>query len=211
MRTRALTLTAMTAAMSLAIVAGAVAPAQADAAKPGASMTHIKTVAGLASTLEGAGVILYTQGGATSGVIGESLAAANSQVVLHVPVTGTKSGVRHVGSVLVFYNTANNAQVQLQNPVIDLTKGVVTATVPQAGGQATTVLTITNAASLKPVVKTDRQAGIRTTTYTGAQLAIGPGVGAVLNGTLGLPAGTIADGSAFATAEVTLNSAIPAS
>ena len=34
----------------------------ADTAKPGASMTHMKTAAGVASTLEAAGVILYVQG-----------------------------------------------------------------------------------------------------------------------------------------------------
>ncbi len=210
MRTRAVALAAMTAAMALTLVSLAATPANADAAKPGTSMTHIKTTAGLASSLEGAGVVLYTQGGATSAVIGESLAAANSQVVFHVPVTGTKSGVQHLGSVLVVYNTSNNQQVQLQNPVINLTQGVVTATVPQAGGQSIPVFTISNAAALKPVVKTDRKARIRTTTYAGAQLVIAPGVGAVLNSTLGLPAGTIADGSSFATAEVTLNSVLPA-
>ena len=46
----------------------------ADTAKPGASMTHMKTAAGVASTLEAAGVILYVQGGATSAVIGYVLA-----------------------------------------------------------------------------------------------------------------------------------------
>ena len=44
--------------------------ANADTAKPGASMTHMKTAAGVTSTLEAAGVILYVQGGATSAVIG---------------------------------------------------------------------------------------------------------------------------------------------
>jgi hypothetical protein len=98
----------MTAAMALTLVSLAATPANADAVKPGTSMTHIKTTAGLASSLEGAGVVLYTQGGATSAVIGESLAAANSQVVFHVPVTGTKSVVQHLGSVLVVFNTSNN-------------------------------------------------------------------------------------------------------
>jgi hypothetical protein len=55
----------------------------ADAAKPGQSMTHMKTAAGVASTLEAAGVILYVQGGATSAVIGENVSAATSQVVFH--------------------------------------------------------------------------------------------------------------------------------
>lgn len=210
MRRRAVALIATTAAMSLTIL-GLTAPvANADSAKPGVSMTHIKTVAGLASGFETAGVILYTQGGATSAVIGESLGAPASQVVFHVPVTGTKAGVQHAGSVLVFYNTTNNKQVQLQNPVIDLAKGVVTATVPQLSGQSVAALTITNASALKPVVKTDRKTRVRTTTYSGAQLAIGTGVGAVLDGALGLPAGTIADGSAFATAEVTLSTVLPA-
>ena len=42
--------------------------ASADAPKPGASMTHIKTIAGLSAALKSAGVIIYAQGGATSGV-----------------------------------------------------------------------------------------------------------------------------------------------
>ena len=65
--------------------------ASADA-KANQSMTHIKTVAGLTSLLEGAGVIMYVQGGATAGVIGDSLDAANSQMVFHVPATATKGG-----------------------------------------------------------------------------------------------------------------------
>jgi len=67
--------------------------AYADAAKPGQSMTHMKTAAGVASTLEAVGVILYVQGGATSAVIGENLSAATSQVVFHIPVTANKAGV----------------------------------------------------------------------------------------------------------------------
>jgi len=57
--------------------------ASADA-KANQSMTHIKTVPGLTSLLEGAGVVMYVQGGATAGVIGDSLDAANSQMVFHV-------------------------------------------------------------------------------------------------------------------------------
>jgi hypothetical protein len=184
------------------------APAVADSAKPGASMTHLKTVAGLASTLEAAGILLYSQGGATSSVIGDSLGAANSHVVFHVPVTGTKAGVQHAGSMLVFFNTANNQQVQLRNPVIDLGKGLVSATVPQGTSSAPVpVLTIVNASSLKPTVKTDRAAGLRTTVYSGAQLAIAPGAGPILDALLGLPSGTLVDGAPFATADVTLNAA----
>lgn len=198
-----------TAAAAAALVATTVAPAVADSAKPGTSMTHMKTTAGLASTLEGAGVVLYSQGGATSAVIGESLAAANSQVVFHVPITGTAAGVQHAGSVLVLFNTANNRQVQLQNPVVDVAKGVVTATVPQgASAGPIPVFTIGNAAALKPAVTTDRKAGMRTTVYSGAQLVIAPGVGPVLDSLLGLPAGSFADGASFATADVTLNSPV---
>ena len=205
MRTRAIA----TAVTSLALAASAVAPAMADAAKPGASMTHVKTAPGIAATLEGAGVVLYSQGGATSAVIGESLAAAGSQVVFHIPVTGTKAGVQHRGSIVAFYNTTNNRVAQLQNPVVDLAKGVVTASVPQVAGSAPTpVLTIANADSLKPAVTTDRKAGLRTSTYSGARLVIAPGAGAVLDALLGLPAGTLADGTLFATADVTLNSTV---
>jgi Na+-transporting NADH:ubiquinone oxidoreductase subunit NqrA len=61
--------------VSIATVIGLVLSSNvafADSAKPGQSMTHMKTAAGVASTLEAAGVILYVQGGATSAVIGET-------------------------------------------------------------------------------------------------------------------------------------------
>lgn len=188
-----------------ALVASIASPAAADAAKPGQSMTHMKTASGLASTLEGAGVVLYVQGGATSAVMGDSIAAPNGQVVFHIPVTGTKGGVQHVGSNIVFFNTANNQQVQLRNPVIDLAKGQVIATIPQGSGTPTPVLTITNAKALKPKARTDRSTGIRTTTYAGAQLAIAPGIGSALDALLGLPAGSLPDGTVFGSADVTLN------
>ncbi len=187
-----------------ALLATTITPAQATVAKPGQGMTHIKTVPGLSSTLEGVGVVLYAQGGATSAVMGDSLAAANGQIVIHVPITGAKAGVAHVGSTLVFFNTANNKLVQLQNPVIDLANGAVTATIPQGTGAPVTVLTITNLTAVTSKVTTDRKTKIRTTAYTGAQLAIAPGVGPVLSSLLGLPAGTIPDGTAFATADLTL-------
>jgi len=82
--------------------------AHADTAKPGQSMTHMKTAAGLASTLEAAGVILYVQGGATSAVIGENLSAATSQVVFHIPVTANKAGVQHVGSNIIIQQTTSS-------------------------------------------------------------------------------------------------------
>lgn len=192
-----------TAAATALLAASAATPALADAARPGQSMTHMKTAPGLASTLEGAGVVLYVQGGATSAVMGDSIAAPNGQVVFHIPVTGAKGGVQHVGSNIVFFNTANNTQVQLRNPVIDLKKGQVIATIPQGSGTPTAVLTITNASSLKPKTKT--VGGIRTTTYAGAQLAIAPGIGAALDTLLGLPSGSLPDGTAFGSADVTLN------
>lgn len=191
-----------------ALLATAITPAQATVTKPGQGMTHIKTVPGLVSTLEGVGVVLYAQGGATSAVMGDSLAAANGQVVLHVPITGKKAGVAHVGSTLVFFNTTNNKLVQLQNPVINLANGAVTATIPQGTGLPVTALNITNLTSVKAKVTTDRKTKIRTTTYTGAQLAIAPGVGPVLSSLLGLPAGTIPDGTAFATADLTLTALV---
>jgi hypothetical protein len=197
-----------TAVAAVALVAGSAAPAMADSAKPGQSMTHIKTAPGISAALEGAGVVLYSQGGATSAVMGDSIAAANGQVVFHVPITSTKAGVQHVGSTLVFFNTANNREVQLRNPVVDVAKGIVTASVPQGTNQPITVLTISNAAALKAVVKTDRKTRVRTTTYTGAQLAIAPGVGPVIESLLGLPAGAVADGTVFASADVTLSSVV---
>jgi hypothetical protein len=151
--------------------------ANADTAKPGASMTHMKTAAGVTSTLEAAGVILYVQGGATSAVIGENLSAATSQVVFHIPVTANKAGVQHTGSNIIFFNTANNQFLTLKNPVIDLAKGVVSATVPQAGDA-----------------------------YTGTTLVLAPGVAATIASVLGLPAGSLPDGLAFGTADVTLYS-----
>ena len=201
MKLRPLAITALALGLALA----AAAPASADAAKPGQSMTHMKTAPGLASTLESAGVVLYVEGGATAAVMGDSISAPNGQVVFHIPVTGTKGGVRHVGSNLVFFNTSNNQQVQLRNPVIDLRKGQVIATIPQGSGTPTPVLTITNAKSLKPKATTDRSTGIRSTTYTGAQLAIAPGIGAALESLLGLPAGSLPDGTSFGSADVTLN------
>ena len=183
-----------------------VAPASADATKPGQSMTHLKTAVGVASTLEAAGVILYVQGGATAAVIGENLSSATSQVVFHIPVTANKAGVQHVGSNIIFFNTANNQFLTLKNPVIDLAKGVVSATVPQAGNAKVEVLTITNASTAKPKVTNDKKAKQRTTAYTGATLILAPGVAATIATVLGLPAGSLPDGLAFGTADVSLYS-----
>ena len=181
-----------------------ISAAHADAAKPGQSMTHIKTLPGLTSLLEGAGVIMYVQGGATAAVIGDSLDAANSQMVFHVPVTNTKAGVAHVGSNIVFHNTTNNKQVQLKNPLIDLKAGTISAVIPQAGPDAMVALTITNASALKPAVTNDRKAKLRTTKYTGAALSLAPGIATALVSLLGLPTGALPDGAAFATADVSI-------
>jgi hypothetical protein len=193
--------------VSLATIIGLVASstvAFADSAKPGQSMTHMKTAAGIASTLEAAGVILYVQGGATSAVIGEDLSAATSQVVFHIPVTANKAGVQHVGSNIIFFNTANNQYLTLKNPVIDLAKGVVSAIVPQAGGAKVDILTITNASTAKPKITNDKKIKQRTTAYTGTTLVLAPGVAATIASVLGLPAGSLPDGLAFGTADVTL-------
>lgn len=197
------------------VVAGSVAvaaltlvmasPAAADTAKPGQSMTHIKTIAGLASTLESAGVVLYTKGGATSAAIGDSLASPEAQVVFHVPITSSKNTVKHAGSTLALFNTINNSQVELRNPVIDLRSGSVRAAI--GSGPVATIFTITNAKSLKPVVKTDSATGVRTTTYTGAQLSFALGIAGAVSDSLGLPAGSLADAAPFATADITLQSA----
>ena len=193
-------------AMSSLLLIGSSGAAVADAAKPGQSMTHMKTAAGIASTLEAAGVILYVQGGATAAVIGESLSEATSQVVFHIPITANKAGVQHVGSNIIFFNTANNQHLTLRNPVIDLSKGVVSATVPQAGNAKVDILTITNASTAKPKITNDRKAKLRTTAYTGTTLVLAPGVAATIATVLGLPAGSLPDGLAFGTADVSLYS-----
>jgi hypothetical protein len=185
-----------------------VATATADSAKPGQSMTHMKTGAGLASTLEAAGVLLYVQGGATSSIIGDSIASANGQYVFHIPVTANKSGVQHLGSNIVFFNTANNSFLQLRNPVINLKTGVVTATIPQADNKSMTVLTITNAATLKPKVTTDKKTKMRTTVYSGATLSLAPGIAAAISSILGLPENSLPDATAFGSTDVTLYSKI---
>ena len=183
------------AALTLALAG----PAYADASKPG---THIKTIAGLVSSLESAGVVLYGKGGATSAVMGDSVASPNGQVVFHVPITSAKKTVKHVGSTLVLFNTTTNKQVELRNPAVDLKSGTVRAAV--GTGPVTTVFTITNAKSLKPVVKKDASTGIRTSMYDGVELSLAPGIAAAVVDGLGLPAGSLAEGSPFATATVTL-------
>jgi hypothetical protein len=191
-------------AMSSLLLIGGSGAAVADAAKPGQSMTHMKTAAGVASTLEAAGVILYVQGGATAAVIGENVSEPISQVVFHIPVTANKAGVQHVGSNVIFFNTANNQFLTLKNPVIDLAKGVVSAIVPQAGNAKVDILTITNASTAKPKITNDRKAKLRTTAYTGTTLVLAPGVAATIATVLGLPAGSLPDGLAFGTADVSL-------
>jgi hypothetical protein len=182
----------------------------ADAAKPGQSMTHIKTLAEISADLEGKGILLYVQGGATSAVAGESISSADGQVVFHIPVTGAKKGVKHVGSNIVFFNTANNKQVQLKNPIIDLEKGTVSAVIPQGSGEVTTVLQITNASTLTPAVTKDRKTSLKTTAYKGVALSLAPGIGAALSTLLELPEGSIPENLAFATADVSLYSALKA-
>jgi hypothetical protein len=193
-------------AMSSLLVIGSSGAAVADAAKPGQSMTHMKTAAGVVSTLEAAGVILYVQGGATAALIGESMSSPTSQMVFHIPVTANKAGVQHVGSNIIFFNTANNQHLTLRNPVIDLSKGVVSATVPQAGNAKVDILTITNAATAKPKITNDRKAKLRTTAYKGTTLVLAPGVAATIASVLGLPAGSLPEGLAFGTADVSLYS-----
>ena len=198
---------AITAALSLVTLIST-PTAQADAPKPGQSMTHIKTVAGLVEKLESVGVILYVQGGATSALIGDSMASPNGQIVFHIPVTGTKSGVEHLGSTIAFFNSANNKVVLLRNPVIDLKDGVIRAVVPQAGTTPTAVLTISNASQLKAKITNDRKAKLRKTAYVGATLTLAPQIGTTLNTLLGLPESTIGEAATFATADVSLYSAI---
>lgn len=182
--------------------------AQADAAKPGQSMTHMKTEKGISSTLEAAGIVLYVQGGATAAVMGDSISSADAQVVFHIPITGTKTGVEHVGSNIAIFNTTNNSQVLIKNPVIDLKKAVVNAVIPQVGSQPVALFTITNVKDLKAKVTNDRRAKLRTTSYDGVKLSLAPGVAATLITALGLPAGALPEGLAFASASVSLYSPI---
>ncbi|MFM8921863.1 MAG: hypothetical protein ACKOFV_04325 [Candidatus Nanopelagicaceae bacterium] len=209
MRKSAKKLTGITAAVLIASGTG-ISSANADAAKPGQSMTHMKTLQGITATLENSGVVLYVQGGATSAVMGDSIGSADGQLVMHIPITGTKTGVQHVGSNIVFFNTANNKQVQLRNPLIDLKSGVINAAIPQSTGQSTAVLSITNASELKAKVTNDRKTKLRTTAYAGAKLSLAPGIAAAVTSLLGLPEGSLPEGLAFATADVTLYSKIPA-
>ena len=125
-----------------------------------------------------------------------------------MPITGTKGGVQHIGSNIVFFNTTNNKQVQLRNPLIDLKKGVISAVIPQASDKAMDALTITNASTLKATVTNDRKAALKTTAYKGAALSLAPGIAGALVSLLGLPEGSLPEGLAFATADVTLYSAI---
>lgn len=195
-----------TAAAIVLLASTSAGSAVADSAKPGQSMTHMKTGAGLSALLESAGVVLYVQGGATAAVMGDSIASANGQVVFHIPITGTKSGVKHVGSNIVFFNTSNDMQVTLKNPVIDLAKGQVSAVIPEASADAMAVLTISNASTLKAKVTNDRKGGLRTTAYQGATLSLAPGIAAALASLLGLPEGSLPEGAGFGSADVSLYS-----
>jgi len=181
-------------------------PASADGPKPGQSMTHMKTGAGLASTLEAAGIVMYVQGGATASVIGDSIGAPTGQYVFHIPITANKAGVQHLGSNIVFFNTANNNQLQLRNPVINLKTGVVTATVPQAENKSLVILTITNGSTLKAKITNDKKVKLRTTAYTGATLSLAPGIAAAISSILGLPENSLPDAAAFGSTDVTLYS-----
>ena len=193
---------------ALALLVGGASPVLADAASPAQSMTHLKTAQGVSSLLESAGVVLYAQGGATAGVMRDSISDGKGQVVFHIPVTANKAGVQHAGSNIVLFNTSNDRQVQLRNPVIDLKAGVVKAVVPQANNETVTILRISNAPDLKAKVSTDRAAGVRSRTFAAASLNFAPGVSEVITTLLGLPSGSLPDGALFATADVTLKKRI---
>lgn len=196
----------LTSVIATVIAFSGLSPAHADAAKPGQSMTHLKTASGLASTLESVGVILYAQGGATASLIGDSVSTVNSQYVVHIPVTSEKSGVQHLGSNIVLFNTTNNTQLQLRNPVIDLKSGAISATLPQVENKTLPVFTITNLNTLKSQTSSDRKSKLKKVQYSGANLAFAPGIAAAVANTLGLPANSIADQSAFGSADITLYS-----
>jgi hypothetical protein len=182
--------------------------ATADSAKTGQSMTHMKTAAGILSTLETAGVVIYVQGGATASIIGDSISSANGQIVFHIPVTANNMGMQHKGSNIVFFNTTNNMQLVLRNPVIDISAGEVKAIVPQAGDQTLTIFKISNSLTLTPKITNDRKGGLRTTAYKDASLVLAPGIAATIATTLGLPANTLPEGLAFGSTDVTIYSKI---
>ncbi len=197
---------------SLAIIgllAAGASPALADAPSPAQSMTHLKTAPGVSPLLESAGVVLYAQGGATSGVMGESISNPKGQVVFHIPISSSKTRVRHLGSTVVIFNTANDRQVQLQNPVIDLKEGVVRAVVPQANEAAITIFRISNLSSLKAESSTDKATGIRTRKFVAANLNFAPGVAETVVGLLGLPSGALPDQALFAVADISLKKRVP--
>lgn len=204
MRFRNLTAIALVSILSFSNIAAATA----DSAKPGQSMTHMKTAAGLLSTLEAAGVVVYVQGGATSSIIGDSISSANGQIVFHIPVTANNKGMQHKGSNIVFFNTSNNLQLVLRNPVIDVSVGEVKAIVPQAADQTLTILKISNTSTLKPKITNDRKGGLRTTAYKDAALVLAPGVAATIATTLGLPANSLPEGLVFGSTDVTIYSKI---
>jgi len=156
------------------------------------------------------GLLLIARISWIENVLGQDRLVTWHQVVFHIPVTGAKNRVKHVGSNIVFFNSANNKQVQLKNPIINLAKGTVSAVIPQGSGEATTVLQITNASTLNPVVTNDRQVSLKTTAYKGAALSLAPGIGAALSSLLELPAGSIPENLAFATADVSLYSSLKA-
>lgn len=191
-------------AAASALVAGSVAmavPAQADGHL---GSTTITTGAGLSATFEGAGVVLYAQGTGAATVLGDSIGAANGQVKFTFPVTAAAPTVQHAGSVLTLFNTANNRAVQLTNLTIDLANGTVIATVPQGTGQPLPAIAISNAASVKAVVKKNKKTGVTTTTVSGAQIAVAAGYGGAISTLLGLPAGAVKDGTPLGTADVVI-------
>ncbi len=198
----------ITFVLSLVLVATSSLGAQADSASPAQSMTHMKTAPAISSQLESLGVVLYAQGGATAGVMGESISDAKGQVVFHIPITANKNGVQHAGSNIVLFNTLNNRQLQLRNPVIDLKKGTVSAIIPQLDEKPTTVLTISNLNGLKAKVSTDRSVGVRSRTFAGANLNFAPGVAAVVSSAIGLAEGSLPEGALFASADVTLKKSL---
>lgn len=198
-------------AAAAALVAGSIAAAvPANAAGTTTGTTTITTGAGLSATFEAAGVVLYAQGTGTATVLGDSIASANGQVQFKFPVTAASPTVQHAGSVLTLFNTANNRAVQLTNLTIDLATGTVITTVPQGTGQPLPAIAITNAADVKPVVKTNKRTRVTTTTVTGAQIAVAPGYGGAISTLLGLPASAVKDGTPLGVADVVITTTAPA-
>lgn len=173
-------------------------------AKPDQSMTHLKTAPGITSVLEGERVILFAQGGATAGVMGGSISSSKGQAVFHIPVTSRRTGFEHQGSIISFFNLNNDRQLDLKNPVIDLEKGQVLASLTDDAKALTPIFTITNVDEIESKRSVDRTMKLRIRQLVGVKMNLAPGVAGTIASSLNLPAGILTEGLEFASADVSI-------